>query len=287
MLEPWVWLTPYEGATSMMDLAPTDPDSTSSRPGRESPESETEGAERRLSEISSLLHQGLSADEAALRVRIEESAEAPVAPRRLGDPDALWRAASDFDVEALGRALDEGFGLGTFEEVVDGWLLPSLHELGLAWARGEIGVAEEHFASASVHRRLATVFDQTPRQVHAPRVLVGLATGSRHELGVLAFAIALRRQGVDAVYLGGDVPVEAWVSSVTTKSPAGVVIAVPSAEDVPASLALVSALAAAAPGVPVVAGGSHQDALPPHVTPLGHHIMPAATHLAAAVKAKV
>jgi MerR family transcriptional regulator, light-induced transcriptional regulator len=245
------------------------------------------GAERRLTDLASLLHQGLSADEAAMRVLVEEHADGPTQPTAtLGDPHALWRAAVGFDVDALTRALDEGFALGDFDQVVDAWLLPSLFEMGQAWARGDLGVAEEHFASASVHRRLATIFDGSPRQVHAPRVLVGLAPGSRHELGVLAFAIALRRAGVDAVYLGGDVPLQSWVDSLARQGAAGVVIAVPSKEDVPACLRLSAALAQAAPGVPLLAGGSYQDLLDEHVTRLGHHLMPAATRLAAAVRAK-
>ncbi|WP_162599866.1 cobalamin B12-binding domain-containing protein [Nocardioides solisilvae] len=246
------------------------------------------GAERRLTDLATLLHQGFSADEAALRVLLDEHAGELAPPTAtLGDPDALWRAAVGFDVDGLTRALDKGFALGTYAEVVDGWLLPSLHHMGLAWERGELGVAEEHFASASVHRRLATIFDQAPRQLHAPRVLVGLAPGSRHELGVLAFAVALREEGVDAVYLGGDVPLQSWVDSITRHTPAGVVIAVPTKEDVVACRRLVTALTQAAPGVPLVAGGSYQDLLDPHVTRLGHSVIPAAARLAGAVRAKV
>lgn len=247
-----------------------------------------QGPERRLSGIANLLHQGLSANEAALRFRVEEHAAETSEPfATLGDPDALWRAAVGFDAEALTRALDEGFALAPFDEVVDGWLLPSLFHLGLAWSRDEVSVAEEHFASASVHRRLATIFDEAPRHVHAERVLVGLAPGSRHELGVLAFAIALRHAGVDAVYLGGDVPVSAWVDSVTRRSPAAVVIAVPAKEDVRACRELAATLAEAAPDLPLLVGGSYQDQISDHVTKLGHQVAPAASRLAAAVRAKV
>ena len=35
--------------------------------------------------------------------------------------------------------------------------------------------------------------------------------GARHELGALAFAVALRRRGVGVLYLGPDVPVSSWV----------------------------------------------------------------------------
>lgn len=245
-------------------------------------------AARRLADMASLVTSGLAPDDAALRVRVQDVATTPHPPAApLGDSGALARVAATLDVDGLRRVLDEGFALGTFEEVVDGWLLPSLHRLGQAWEDGEVGVAEEHFASASVHRRLAMAYDETPTPLHAPTVLVGLAPGSRHELGVLAFATALRRRGVDTVYLGGDVPVSAWLAAVQRRRPEGVVIAVPGREDVPASRGLVAALAESAPGLTVLIGGGQQDQVDGDVTPLGHQMLPAAERLARALRAKV
>lgn len=247
-----------------------------------------EATARRLAEMAALVSSGLSPEAAALRVRVQDDHSVPEEPETpLGDPDALARAAVGFDVQALGRALDEGFALGEFEQVVDGWLLPSLDRLGKAWEEGRINVAEEHFVSASVHRRLAQVYDATPRPLHAPRVLVGLAPGSRHELGVLAFATALLRRGVDAVYLGADVPVPAWVGAVERRHLDGVVISVPSREDVATSRELVAALSLAVPEVPVLIGGGFQDLVGDDVTLLGHHMVPAAERLASALRAKV
>ncbi len=58
-------------------------------------------------------------------------------------------------------------------------------------------MAGEHFVSAAVHRRLADAFQSLPAGAGGgPRVVVGLARGARHELGVLAFATVLRSRGV-------------------------------------------------------------------------------------------
>lgn len=244
-------------------------------------------AAKRLTDMASLVTSGLAPDDAALRVRVQDATATTHPVVTLGDPDALARVAVTLDAEGLRRVLDEGFALGTFEEVVDGWLLPSLHRLGQAWESGEVGVAEEHFASASVHRRLAIAYDETPSPLHAPTVLVGLAPGSRHELGVLAFATALRRRGVDTVYLGGDVPLSAWLGAVQRRRPEGVVIAVPGPEDVPASQQLAAALVESAPGLTVLVGGGYQDLVTGDVTPLGHQMLPAADRLARALHAKV
>ena len=157
--------------------------------------------------------------------------------------------------------------------------MPALLRLGQAWHRGEVSVAGEHFVSAGVHRRLAAALDAVPHHAGAPRVLVGLARGSRHELGVLAFSVALARAGLDVVYVGGDLPPDSWVVAATTQRPAAVVIGVPAAEDVPAVRDTVAALAAARPELLVLLGGGHQERVKAGEL-LGHSLGAAATSLA-------
>ena len=86
-------------------------------------------------------------------------AERPSSVPERGDVLALARVASSFDVAGLDAALDAGFALGSFEEVVDGWLMPALHRVGAGWREGSISVAGEHLVSATVQRRIAAAFD--------------------------------------------------------------------------------------------------------------------------------
>ena len=140
---------------------------------------------------------------------------------------------------------------------VDEWLLPSLAHLGRAWQRGEVSVAGEHFVSAAMQGRLATAFQSLAPTAHGgPRVVAGLPRGARHELGVLAFASVLRSRGVSVTYLGGDLPLEAWVATARAIDPASVVLAAPTVEDLPAVREAVQALQ---PLTRVLLGGAHQD----------------------------
>lgn len=244
-----------------------------------------DGALRRLSAMHALVASGWAARQAAERVLADEETgvdELRVEPvARIGDTGALARVARRLDGEALDAVLDEAFALGTFEQVVDGWLMPSLAEVGAAWREGTVTVAGEHFVSASVQRRLAAAFDAAGRSFRGPRVVVGLARGSRHELGVLAFATALRRTGLDVVYVGSDLPTEGWVDTVRAQSPDAVVIGVPSSEDVIAVREAQSALAAAYPDLPIHLGGGHQSRVGGPGRPLGHTVGAAAAALAA------
>lgn len=156
--------------------------------------------------------------------------------------DLLVAAARTFDAALLDRVLDEAFARGSFESVVEGWLMPALGDLGTAWAEGRVDVAGEHFVSAAVQRRLAHWFEAAGVAAGAPVVLVGMPAGSFHQLAAIAFATFLRRNGMDVRYLGADVPEEGWSRAVDQLRPAAVVVGVPTLADVDSAAAAVRAL---------------------------------------------
>ncbi|GAB5601876.1 transcriptional regulator, MerR family [Thermus arciformis] len=84
-------------------------------------------------------------------------------------------------------------------------LLPVLREVGEAWHRGEIGVAEEHLASTFLRARLQELLDLAGLPP-GPPVLVTTPPGERHEMGAMLAAYHLRRRGLPALYLGPDTP---------------------------------------------------------------------------------
>lgn len=190
------------------------------------------------------------------------------------------RAARDMDTSALAAILDDRFGRGSFESVVDDWLMPALRAIGDAWATGEMSTAAEHLAANAVQRRLATAFEAAAHSGLGPHILVGLAPGCRHELGALAFATAARRAGLRVSYLGADLPVQSWIDAVGQDVPSAVVLAAPRRRDVAAVARVATAVHAAHPMVEVVVGGGFQDDVPPPARPLGHRIGEAARGLA-------
>jgi len=162
---------------------------------------------------------------------------------------AAAEAASAADTEA---ALDEILASGSFEAVIDDVLLPAAAALGDSWSAGRLSVAAEHAASAAVARRLAAVFQAAGAPTRAAAV-VGLPSGSRHELGALAFATALRRRGVGVLYLGSDVTVHGWVDVVSRLRARAAIVGVVMPDDRAAALEVVTALRDL--GVPIIAVG--------------------------------
>lgn len=238
-------------------------------------------AVRRLVVMRDLVDAGWAPREAARQVLEDPAGALTASPADTGSPlthrDDLVACGRDFDVVRLESTLDKAFAQADLDEVVDEWLMPSLVRLGEAWQRGTVTVAGEHFASAAVLRRLSQAFHELPHPPsEAPRVLVGLARGSRHELGVMAFAMVLRSRGVAVTYLGGDLPVEAWVDTVHELGPDAVVLAVPTVEDLPAVREAVRAISAKAT---VLLGGAHQGRVE-GAEALGHQPGAAAVSLA-------
>ncbi len=244
-----------------------------------------------LSTMRRLVDSGWSPAEAADAVR---SGGAPVVPDEVAgrgtsqdlDPPPVvtctqlfLSSAARMDTAGIERSLDEGFALGSFEHVVDSWLFPTLEALGEGWTRGEIDVAGEHAASHAVHRRLSAAFDAAASSSRGPTVVVGLPVGSQHDLGALAFATAIRRRGMDVLYLGANVPVSSWEAAVRSRKARAAVVSVVTPEDRPAAVAVVERLLARDPVPMVCVGGASATNLSEGVHTLPSSIGSAAQQL--------
>ena len=214
----------------------------------------------RLRAMRALVQAGWAASQAAEAVLTGSAgvvaAEPAVrTPDDEGEAEPLVVAAMAYDTAGIETAIDEILGRGSYESVVDDVLLPAVAALGTAWAAGRIDVAAGHLASAAVQRRLAALFDLGGRPGGGHPVVVGLPPGSRHEIGTLAFAVALRRHGVDVLYLGPDTPVASWAHVTVDCRAEAAVIGVPRRADAGPALEVIAALHAARPELVIAVGG--------------------------------
>ncbi len=211
----------------------------------------------RLRRMAALVDAGVPASHAARATLAEE----PAAPGASENPEPdgdLIDAAASLDPARLHATVAAAFAAAPFEQVADHWLRSQLDRLGRAWASGRLSVAEEHFASAGLLRAMAATFDAAPDDGSGPNVVVGLPPGARHELALFAFATCLRRRGTSVVYLGADVPVDAWERAVADRRARAAVLGVTARREVPKAQAVVDALRAVTPPVSVWVGGSHR-----------------------------
>jgi MerR family transcriptional regulator, light-induced transcriptional regulator len=202
------------------------------------------------------------------------------------DSAAFVAAARDLDAAALTRCLDAEFSRASFERVADGWLMPALAALGAAWADGTVSVAGEHLAAQCVMRRLGMAYEGVGERPGGPSVVIGLPPGGRHELGVLAFAVAARRAGLRTMYLGADVPEADWLTAADKVRPSpsrAVVLAVAARRDARAGAGVMTRLTEHDPDLLLAGGGHAQDLLPEPCLRLGHDLGAAAATLSASL----
>lgn len=173
-----------------------------------------------------------------------------------GADRALVDAAAALDPAALREFFDGLGALGSFEAAVTARLFPALRALGEAWADGTVSVAGEHMAAAAALRWLGLQYEAAARDSPRPRVLVGLPPGSHHELGALAHAVALRRHGLDVLYLGKNLPVEDWITATSNTGARLVLVGVALEADVIPASRVAGALRAAVTATSVSFGGA-------------------------------
>ncbi len=98
-------------------------------------------------------------------------------------------------------------GMITLETLLREVVLPYLRELGARWERGEASIAQEHFATAVLRGRLLGMARGWGLGI-GPMAVLACLPGEHHDLGLIAFGLALRARGWRIVYLGPDTPIE-------------------------------------------------------------------------------
>jgi DNA-binding transcriptional MerR regulator len=183
------------------------------------------GDVRRVGRMRELLASGLSAAEAARATLAEPESETTAGVEPALAAASLRAAVERLDDAAAHLAFDRLLADFSLDTVLEGVLLPLLHELGEGWARGEVSVAQEHFASNLVRGRVLALARGWDRG-SGPRAVLACPPGERHDLGLLIFGLALREHGWRITCLGADTPLDTIGETVRQLAPAALVLAV-------------------------------------------------------------
>src|SRR5215218_2089814 len=196
------------------------------------------GDEARVRRMQAHMARGFSPAVAA-RLALEEArpeperpgAAAPPEPDGTPAPPPADLAALAADLRSALHGLDEAGAEHAFDRLLAGFaldtvlrdaILPFLADLGECWARGELTVGHEHFATAVIAGRLHALARGWDAGV-GPRAVLACPSDERHEHGLLCFALALRGRGWRVCYLGADTPTGA-IAGVAAQLGAEVVV---------------------------------------------------------------
>ena len=139
-----------------------------------------------------------------------------------------------------------------FGVIVGDVLTPVQTELGRRWAAGDLGVADEHAASAAVDDLLIRL-GATSEAPTGPTIVVASAEQDAHALGGRVVASFLSLEGFRVLFLGGRVPADDLGDFLELQAPLALALSC----SIPAVLAGAarSVEAAHSLGLPVVGGG--------------------------------
>jgi len=175
----------------------------------------------RVQAMQQHLAQGFAAAEAAALVT-QPAATEPALDSAAARAE-LDAALANFDESHAQALIDSLLAQLSIDTILDDVVLPYLHGLGDRWERGEASIAEEHFASSLLRGRLLGLARGWSRGV-GPLALLACAPGEQHDLGLIAFGLALRTRGWRIVYLGPDTPLESVAEAARSSEPAFVIV---------------------------------------------------------------
>lgn len=113
----------------------------------------------------------------------------------------------DFEIEAFEKALDYHFAVAGIDEIIDHIIFPFLQKVGILWATSHINPAQEHLVTNLIRQKLLVGIEKTvPLFPQKEKALLFLPEGEHHEIGLLYVYFLLKKNGVNVLYLGADVP---------------------------------------------------------------------------------
>ena len=121
-------------------------------------------------------------------------------------------------------------------------ILPYLEELGERWERGDASVAHEHFSTSVLRGRLLGLARGWGQGL-GPVALLACLPGERHELGLIAFGLALRSHGWRIAFFGSDTPLDTVEHAADALQPRLVVLSTVTPDLAHAALPQLQALA--------------------------------------------
>ena len=167
---------------------------------------------RRLQRIRRLLDQGMRPgkllvlnehDLNALEADLRAAQAAPLDDTIVHLLEALKQA----NFQQLTTLLQRQYQQQGMQHFILKTVAPLLEATGEAWAQGQLQIYQEHLLSEHLRRFLKTKIAQQTTTKPA-KILLATLPGETHTLGLLMVEAMLASNGVAAINLGGEVPVD-------------------------------------------------------------------------------
>ncbi|ATB41714.1 hypothetical protein CYFUS_007184 [Cystobacter fuscus] len=176
------------------------------------------------------------------------------------------------DLRGTLRLLDEALAQGvSVTELQCQVIQAAQRELGRLWQQGEIGIAQEHRATAVSQVALAHLFSRAqPSPSRGVSVAVACVEGEMHEMPTRLLSDFLELAGFTVMYLGANLPTHSLVGLLERELPDVLALSVTMLFNIPALRRAVAEVRERLdPALPILVGGLAINALPGLAAELG------------------
>lgn len=185
---------------------------------------------QRLRTMVQLVDSGVTAHAAARIVLESPLTIASSAPGTT--PAEFADVAAALDGPRLEAILDDVVVLDGFESICDNWVVQALDELGKRRRAGDLLDVHLQTAGRALEQRFCELMKEARalespwkrRNQSPPTVLIAQQEASASNLPALAFAVALRRNGVDSRFLGHSISESGWQHAIRQLRPRALTI---------------------------------------------------------------
>ena len=152
------------------------------------------------------------------------------APRDTGSESTVLKpvlaAIEDYDYPSANRELGVLASVLPVAELVRRVVHPLMDLTGRRWYDGTLTVAQEHMVSALLRNLLGGLVRLYPPREPRLRLVFATPAGELHEFGILSAAMLAVSEGIEAIYLGPNLPTQEIVSITHRLRPRALVLGI-------------------------------------------------------------
>lgn len=168
--------------------------------------------------LKSQIDSGMNIGQAARKLtQLKETGQDPAAKEitRVDKPMSLenlrlmvLHSLHQFNDQTATEAMRQAFSLYTAEDVFSQLIAPNMVDIGNSWHKGELPIAEEHFASHFFQEQLIGLMAVAPQPYRSGLIVASCLPGEYHQLGILMVTVLLRMRGWNVLYLGPNLSLD-------------------------------------------------------------------------------
>jgi len=123
--------------------------------------------------------------------------------------DSLIHSMIDFDERRFEKTLSSAIVKLGFEKCFTELVFPFLQRTGSLWTTGAVNVAQEHFISNLIRRKIFVAIDNlfVEEKEDSKRFVLFLPEGETHDVLLLFTEYLLRKRNHEVIYLGASMPI--------------------------------------------------------------------------------